>query len=60
MKSENKASERGESHAKSHGSESVKEIEHVGSKGEGIRFPVPNHHEHCDVHGPGGSKGTAG
>lgn len=59
MKSENKASERGESHAKSHGSETVREIEKVGGKGEGsIKFAVPNHHEHCDVHGPGGSKGT--
>jgi hypothetical protein len=61
MKGENKPSERGMSRAKSHGSETVKEIEKVGSKGgEGIKFGVPNHHEHCDVRGPGGSKGTGG
>lgn len=61
MKSENKASERGESRAKSHDTESVRQIEKVGGKGEGsIKFPVHQHHEHCDVHGPGGSKGTGG
>lgn len=60
MKDENKASERGESRAKSHDAESVKQIEKVGSTGQGIKFGVPNHHEHCDVHGPGGSKGTGG
>jgi general stress protein YciG len=55
MKSENKASERGESHAKSHDTESVRQIEKVGGKGEGsIKFPVHDHPDHSQVHGDGG------
>lgn len=54
MKGENKASERGESHAKSHSSESVKQIEKVGSTGAGIKFPVHDHPDHSRVHGDGG------
>lgn len=54
MKSENKASERGESRAKSHSSESVKAIEKVGSSGAGIKFPVHDHPDHSQVHGDGG------
>lgn len=39
----------------------VSGIEKVGSRNSGgIKFPVPNHHEHCDVHGPGGSMDTKG
>lgn len=53
MKGENKASERGESRAKSHGSETVKEIEKVGGS-TGIRFPVHDHPDHSQVHGDGG------
>lgn len=48
---ENRASEKGESHAKAHGSESVKSIEHVGSSGpHGIRFKVHNHPDKSEVH----------
>lgn len=42
-KGENRESEKGMSHAKgSHGSETVHNIEHVGSHGgEGVRFKMP-------------------
>ncbi|HEY2002148.1 MAG TPA: hypothetical protein VGG80_07505 [Acidobacteriaceae bacterium] len=39
----------------------VSGIEKVGSSNSGgIKFPVPSHHEHCDVRGPGGSMDTKG
>lgn len=48
---ENRASEKGESHAKAHGSESVKSIEHVGSSTkDGIRFKIHNHPDKSEVH----------
>ena len=46
---ENKASEKGESRAKGHGSESVKEIERVGSKHpENHSFRMPKDSEISD------------
>jgi hypothetical protein len=57
----NKQSEKqGAEHGHSGGQKKVSGIEKVGSTGTGIKFPVPAHHEHCDVQGPGGSMGTKG
>jgi len=57
-KSENKTSARESDERKGHQAERVSSVEKVGHSG--IRFPVAEHHEHCDVHGPGGSKATKG
>lgn len=62
-RSENRESARASDVAKGHqqGSEKVSSgVEKVGGKSGGVRFPVHDHHEHCDVHGPGGSRGTKG
>jgi len=60
MKGENKASEKGRDVRKGHQPETVQSVERVGgSTKESIHFPVHDHHEHCDVHGPGG-RGTKG
>lgn len=58
-KSENKTSAREADVRKGHQAERVSSVEKVGGK-TGVRFPVHDHHEHCDVHGPGGSKATKG
>lgn len=61
-RTENRASARASDVQKGHqeGSKTVSGgAEKVGGK-SGVRFPVHEHHEHCDVHGPGGSKSTKG
>jgi hypothetical protein len=54
---ENRESARAADVRKGHQAERVSSIEKAGGP-TGVRFPVHDHHEHCDVHGPGGSKGT--
>lgn len=44
---------------KGHQSERVSSIEKVGGP-TGVRFGVPNHHEHCDVKGGGAVKTPGG
>jgi hypothetical protein len=61
QKQGNRQSEReGADHGRSPATKKVSGIEKVGSEGAGIKFGVPNHHEHCDVKGPGGSMDTKG
>lgn len=61
MKGENKSSMQGSDNRKGHQAETVKSVEKVGSSdGNGIRFSVPAHHEHCDVKGGGAVKTPGG
>jgi hypothetical protein len=57
-KSENKTSARASDVRKGHQTERVSGVEKVGGSG-GVRFPVHEHHEHCNVQGPG-AKSTRG
>lgn len=56
MKGENKASEKGRDVKTGHQPQRVQNIEKVGSTGTGIKFPVPNHHDHSNVGGGGAVK----
>lgn len=58
-RTENRESARASDSSKGHQPERVSSIEKAGGP-TGVRFPVHEHHEHCDVHGPGGSKSTKG
>jgi len=56
MKGENKASEKGRDVRKGHQAERVQSVEKVGSTGSGVKFGVPNHHDHSKVGGGGAVK----
>ena len=61
MKGENKSSMQGSDNRKGNQPERVQSVEKVGSSnGNGVRFGVPNHHEHCDVKGGGAVKTPGG
>jgi len=50
---ENRESKRGRDVSKGHQAERVSQVEKVGGP-SGVRFPVPDHHDHSKVHGPKG------
>lgn len=60
-RAENRESARSADVHKGHQSERVSSIEKAGGP-TGVRFPVHDHHEHCDVSTPqgGGNKATKG
>lgn len=57
MKDENKMSTKGRDSRKGDQPSTVQSVEKVGSKGgDGVKFGVPNHHDHSNVGGGGGVK----
>jgi hypothetical protein len=53
VKDENKASEKGRDVKKGDQPERVSSVERVGSHGgQGVSFPVPDHHDMSKVRGP--------
>lgn len=56
MKGENKASEKGRESHKGPQPEHVRSVEKVGSSHSGVKFGVPNHHDHSNVGGGGAVK----